>query len=200
MTKIEYVFTEKDPSNIIRRTARALFLILHSFLTSYVFYDIIFIITDENYEILFQKIQYGLTAIVSLLSFFLYVWHNNVIQCTLQKLHGIEYSMKTIGIRQFSEVCFRTLIEVCVYLILMIIYIYTRYIRNFILHPQNSFVELAKNTLIRTYFLNINGFIVFNFIKSIRAAECRFKFLNHHVNSQVKCSFYFILSLCETKL
>lgn len=200
MTKIEYAFTEKHPRNIIRRTARVMFLILHSFLNSYVFYDIIFTITDESYEILFQKIQYGLTAIVSLLSFFLYVWRNNVIQYTLLKIHGIDYSMKIIGIRQFNEVCFRTLIEVCVYLILMIIYIYTRYIRNLILHQQNSFLQLVKSIFIRTYFLNINAFIVFNFIKSIRAAECRFKFLNHHINTQVMCSFYFILRLGKIQL
>lgn len=184
--QVESPTMKEEFTNILCRTLRTLFLTVHFFVTAELFYEIIFTIDDENYEILFNKIQYGLTATVSLISLSLYVWHCSGIQFTLLKLRKIDYLMKSIGIKALNTDCSPRPIEICFYLTLLVSYFYTRYLRNYYLNLQESLIEILKTSLIRTYFIGVNGFVTISFMKNVQVGQCRFKILNQHINSQVR--------------
>lgn len=167
-----------------KRAFKSLFLSLHLCGTIHQFYEII-VNEDEGYEILFRKIQCALTATVSLLSLFLYLWYSDLIRSTLLKLQNIDYALKSIAVKGCRQRSIRAPLHVSVYVVLIALHCYMRYLRGGHFYASVHFVVILKDSFLRSYFIAVNGFITLNFASSIAEGKDRFARLNRHINKQV---------------
>lgn len=172
--------------NIIRHSCRTLLLVIHVILTVLLFYEMITNKKNyDKYEVLFNKIQSGFVAIVSLISFGAYVWRFSTIESTSTKLNEIDRSMKSIGIKlQSNGNYFSNAIEFCAYLIVITVYYYSRFLRYRYL-AKHKFLTSLWFSFVRCYYVVLNEIVVISFIKLLRRGRRRLILLNRHVINQV---------------
>jgi len=155
----------------------------------YQFYEIIFDVDvddDDSYEILFRRIYSGLMAFVSLCSLILYIYHSDVIKLAPSKLQKIDFIFESIAVNKYGpRSAYRLAHIIYIYVILVILYFCTRYLRGVHFHTYVNFIAILRDCFVCTYFVIVNAFITLNFTKSIIKGINRFFRLNCHSNNRV---------------
>ncbi len=165
---------------------RIFLLICNLFFSAPLFYKIKFNSNDE-YEILFDKIQSGLTMAVSLISFSYYVCKYGVIEFSLNKLREIDDSMRSVGIKHKPPSADSSFLsfEVVVRLMVALIYFLCKYLRYLYLNSDEILGNL-RHSFAQTYCIMLNEFVMVSFVRTIEKGKRRFKTLNRYINEKVR--------------